>query len=69
MVNLFFWYDLKVYKMTSDPRGYFIFINNIEFEINEPRLGAECDEEFTKVLLDMGYEGTYHINQTKKVWT
>lgn len=56
----------SVYKMTSDPRGYFIFINNIKFQRNDERVGANFDEAFANVLSDMGYVGKYHTNQTKK---
>ncbi|XP_034242130.1 caspase-2-like isoform X2 [Thrips palmi] len=56
----------SVYKMTSDPRGYFIFINNIKFQKLDERKGAHLDRAFGNLLIDMGYVGTYHQNQTKK---
>lgn len=53
--------------MTSNPRGYYIFINNIDFQKRSKRYGAENDKAFENVLLDMGYLGNYFENKSKKV--
>lgn len=54
--------------MTSYPKGYYIFINNMKFRMGEERTGAEQDQKFQEVLEDMGFKGEYHTNKTTQVF-
>ncbi|XP_015795119.1 caspase-7 [Tetranychus urticae] len=54
-----------IYDLKSNPRGYCLIVNNIDFEIFEQRLSAEEDGVFLASIFEqLGFEMNYFKNLT-----